>query len=123
MSDTNRRVFLQASAAAAATVTLLPGAMAAGDDTLRIGLVGCGGRGTGAAVEALRADPKVKLVAMCDAFMDRLEDSLKAVRSKKDVADKVDVPPERRFDGFDGYKKVIECCDVVLLCTPPGFRP
>ena len=57
MSDTNRRVFLQTSAAAAASVTLLPGAMAAGDDTLRVGLIGCGSRGTGAAMQALRADP------------------------------------------------------------------
>src|SRR5215468_554787 len=125
MSDTNRRVFLQASAAAAATVTLLPGAMAAGNDTLRVGLVGCGGRGTGAAKQALRADPKVKLVAMCDAFMDRLDESLDTLlhgKDTRDIAPKVDVPPDRRFDGFDGYKKLLGCgVDVVLLCTPPGF--
>lgn len=123
MSDTNRRTFLQASAAAAATVTLLPGAMAAGDDTLKIGLVGCGDRGTGAAKEALRADPKVKLVAMCDAFMDRLDASLENLKSIKDIAGKIDVTPDRKFDGFDGYKKLLEQVDVVLLCTPPGFRP
>ncbi|MBY0460715.1 MAG: Gfo/Idh/MocA family oxidoreductase [Gemmataceae bacterium] len=124
MSDTTRRVFLQSTAAAAATATLLPGAFAAADDTLKIGLIGCGGRGTQAAIEALRADPKVKLVAMADAFMDQLESSLTSIKSKKaNVADKVDVAPDRKFDGFDGYKKVIELCDVVLLCTPPGFRP
>lgn len=124
MSDTTRRTFLQASAAAAASVTLLPGAYAAGNDTLRVGLVGCGGRGTGAAKQALRADPKVKLVAMCDAFMDRLEDSLKELREIKDIADKLDVAPDRKFDGFDGYQKLLDCgVDVVLLCTPPGFRP
>jgi predicted dehydrogenase len=123
MSDTNRRVFLQASAAAAASVTLLPGAMAAGSDVLRVGLVGCGGRGTGAAKQALRADPNVKLVAMCDAFMDRLEGSLKELRGIKDIANKIDVSPDRKFDGFDGYKKLLEQVDVVLLCTPPGFRP
>src|SRR6266545_1424798 len=123
MSDTNRRVFLQASAAAAASVTLLPGAMAAGNDTLRVGLVGCGGRGTGAAKQALRADPKVKLVAMCDAFMDRLDASLNELKGIGDIAGKIDVSPERKFDGFDGYKKLLEQVDVVLLCTPPGFRP
>jgi predicted dehydrogenase len=124
MSDTTRRSFLQGTAATAATLSLATGAFAAGDDTLRVGLVGCGGRGTQAAIEALRADPKVKLVAMADAFMDRLEDSLTSIMSKKaNVADKVDIKPDAKFDGFDGYKKVIERCDVVLLCTPPGFRP
>jgi predicted dehydrogenase len=123
MSDTNRRVFLQASAAAAASVALLPGAMAAGTDTIRVGLVGCGGRGSGAAKEALRADPNVKLVAMCDAFMDRLEGSLGELKKIRDIADRIDLA-DRKFDGFDGYKKLLDCgVDVVLLCTPPGFRP
>jgi predicted dehydrogenase len=122
----SRRTFIQASAASVAAATVLPGAYAAGDDTLRIGLVGCGGRGTGAAKQALRADPKVKLVAMCDAFMDRLQDSLRTLkqgRDTRDIASKVDVTPDRCFDGFDGYKKLLEQVDVVLLCTPPGFRP
>jgi predicted dehydrogenase len=123
----SRRTFIKASAASvAAAATVLPGAYAAGDDTLRVGLVGCGGRGTGAAKQALRADPKVKLVAMCDAFMDRLQDSLRTLkqgRDTRDIASKVDVTPERCFDGFDGYKKLLDCVDVVLLCTPPGFRP
>ena len=87
MSDTNRRVFLQTSAAVAATAALTPGAFAAGDDTLRVGLVGCGNRGTGAAKQALRADPKVKLVAMCDAFMDRLQDSLRNLKHGRDTRD------------------------------------
>src|SRR5512134_3307071 len=70
---TNRRTFLKASAATVAATAVLPGAYAAaGNEVLRVGLVGCGGRGTGAAREALRADPNTKLVAMCDAFMDRL---------------------------------------------------
>ncbi|MBM3982842.1 MAG: Gfo/Idh/MocA family oxidoreductase [Planctomycetes bacterium] len=124
MSDTNRRAFLQATTAAAASVALLPGAMAAGDDTLRVGLVGCGDRGTGAAKQALRADPKVKLVAMCDAFMDRLDGSLGNLKKIEDIAGKIDVTPDRKFDGFDGYKKLLACgVDVVLLTTPPGFRP
>src|SRR5262245_6516174 len=104
MSDTNRRAFLQGTAATAATLSLASGAFAAGDDTLKIGLVGCGGRGTQAAIEALRADPKVKLVAMADAFMDRLDASLKSIQSKADIAEKIDIKPDAKFDGFDGYK-------------------
>ena len=73
--------------------------------------------------EALCADPNVKLVAMCDAFMDRLQTSLSNLKRIKDISAKIDVPPDRCFDGFDGYKKLLECVDVVLLCTPPGFRP
>ncbi|HJZ54561.1 MAG TPA: Gfo/Idh/MocA family oxidoreductase [Gemmataceae bacterium] len=122
---TSRREFLKTSATAvAASSVLLPGAYAAGNDTLRVGLVGCGGRGTGAAKQALRADPKVKLVAMCDAFMDRLEGSLAELKNIKDIAEKIDVTPDRCFDGFEGYQKLLNCgVDVVLLCTPPGFRP
>jgi myo-inositol 2-dehydrogenase/D-chiro-inositol 1-dehydrogenase len=129
MTDaTTRRTFLKTSAATAATAALFTGAYAAGGtETLRVGLVGCGGRGTGAAKQALRADPNVKLVAMCDAFMDRLTDSLNGLKSSKetrDIAAKIDVAPYRCFDGFDGYKKLLDCgVDVVLLCTPPGFRP
>ncbi len=124
MSDTNRRTFLQTTAATAAAATLLPGAFAAGNETLKVGLIGCGDRGTGAARQALNADPNVKLVAMADAFMDRLNDSHKNLSGIKELAGKIDVPPERRFDGFDGYKKVLDSgVDVVLLTTPPGFRP
>jgi predicted dehydrogenase len=97
-----------------------------GSEMLKVGLVGCGGRGTGAAVNALRADPNVKLWAMADAFADHLESSLSSLSTSEDAADlkdKVDVPPERRFTGWDGYQKVIECCDVVLLATSPHFRP
>jgi predicted dehydrogenase len=93
---------------------------------LRIGLVGCGGRGTGAAANALRADPNVKLVALADAFSDQLErchSYLTTGDGNKDIAEKIDVPPERRFVGFDAYKQLIEVCDVVLLATSPHFRP
>ena len=123
MSDT-RRAFLKTSAAAvAAAPVLAPGAFAAPGGPLRVGLVGCGGRGTGAASEALQADPNVKLVAMCDVFMDRLQESLNNLSAKRVLAGKIDVPDERKFTDFDGYKKLLECVDVVLLCTPPGFRP
>jgi predicted dehydrogenase len=97
-----------------------------GAEMLKIGLVGCGGRGTGAAVNALRADPNVKLWAMADTFADQLESSLKTLTTSedtKDLAPKIDVSPERRFVGWDAYKGVIESCDVVLLATSPHFRP
>ncbi len=122
----SRRSFLAASAAAVATTAATtPGAFAAGTDpVLRVGLVGVGGRGMGAAKNALLADPKVKLVALCDAFMDRLQDGLKNLKAVKAIADKIDVTPDRCFDGFDGFTKLLDCgVDVVLLCTPPGFRP
>lgn len=118
----SRRDFLAASAATAA-VTAAPSLFAAGNDLLKVGLIGCGGRGTGAAGQALQADKNVKLVAMADAFEDRLNESLATLLKKESVAAKVDVKPDARFVGFDGYKQVIERCDVVLLCTPPQFRP
>ncbi len=120
-----RRDFLTASAAAAGATLIgnLPTVHAAGGDTLKIGLVGCGGRGTGAATQALHADPNVKLVAMGDAFGDRILGSLEQLKSEGDINAKIDVPQERCFSGFDAYKQVIAACDVVLLCTPPHFRP
>jgi predicted dehydrogenase len=118
----SRREFLAASAAATATVASST-LFAAGSDVLKVGLIGCGARGTGAAGQALQADKNVKLVAMADAFEDRLEESLGNLLKKEKVADKVDVKPDARFVGFDGYKEVIARCDVVLLCTPPQFRP
>ncbi|MEK6237933.1 MAG: Gfo/Idh/MocA family oxidoreductase, partial [Planctomycetales bacterium] len=126
--DPSRREFMKKSTAAAlsggALASLSVGVHAAGDDLLRVGLVGCGGRGTGAARQALSADKNVKLVAMGDAFSDRLEGSLSTLKRREEIAGKIDVPAERRFVGFDAYRKVIESgVDVVLLATPPHFRP
>ena len=123
MSSASRREFLSTSAAVAATLAAAPAVHAAGGDTLRVGLVGCGGRGTGAAGQALRADRNVKLVALADAFADRLQSCLDTLKKTADVAAKVDVPPDRCFVGFDAYKDVVAASDVVLLCTPPQFRP
>ena len=124
-SATNRRDFLATSALAGSALALSAGGVfAAEKNTLKIGLIGCGGRGTGAATNALRADPNVKLVAMADAFDDRIQESLKyLMTANPDVAAKVDVKPEMCFVGFDAYKQVIEACVVVLLTTPPHFRP
>ncbi|MCG2461250.1 Gfo/Idh/MocA family oxidoreductase [Flavobacteriaceae bacterium F89] len=89
---------------------------------LKVGLVGCGGRGTGAAVQALRADPDTVLHAMADAFEDRLLSSLELL--KKAHGQRADVKKNKQFIGFDAYQKLIDSgVDVVLLATPPGFRP
>ena len=87
--------------------------------------MGCGGRGTGAAEQALTADRGCVLVAMGDAFGDQIESSHQQLKSSDipGVAERVAVPPENRFTGFDAYQKVIDQVDLVLLTTPPGFRP
>ena len=128
-SGINRRSFLEKSAATAVGASLTLEASAAfgvhtsTDHTIRIGLVGCGGRGSGAAVNALRADPQTRLVAMADVFADRIEGSLNNLK-KTNVAQRVDVPPERRFVGFNAYAELLQAdVDLVLLATPPHFRP
>ena len=93
------------------------------DKKLKISVVGCGGRGTGAAVQALRADKNVELVALCDAFEDRLERSLNAIIEELDGEIEIKLKDKNKFVGFDGYKKAIDLADVVILATPPGFRP
>ena len=123
-----RREFLKTSTLAggafAGALSLGHSVHASGDDTLRVGLIGCGGRGTGAASQALLADTRVKLTAMGDMFADNLQVSLKSLRESRDLENKLDVPPERQFVGFDAYKQVLASgVDVVLLATPPHFRP
>ncbi len=124
---TSRRDFLKTSAlvgSALAAPALVPGELFAREntDTLRVGLIGCGGRGSGAASQALNADKNVVLTAMGDAFEDQLQRSLQSL--KKEHPDKVKVTPEKCFVGLDAYQKVIDSgVDVVLLATPPGFRP
>jgi predicted dehydrogenase len=118
----SRRRFVQASSAALAA-SLAPALHAAGSDVLRIGLVGCGSRGTGAAAQALRADPSVRLVALADAFEDRLQSCLATLKKDDLIAAKIDVKPDHCFVGFNAYREAITRVDVVLLCTPPHFRP
>lgn len=124
----SRREFLKTSAAGvvsgALTAGLTPAVHAGGSETLKIGLIGCGGRGTGAATQALHADPHVKLTAMGDVFADHLEDKLRLLKSDPEISAKVDVKPEHRFVGWDAYKQVLASgVDVVILTTPPHFRP
>jgi predicted dehydrogenase len=127
---TTRRDFLQTSTAAVvggaitAVLPLASNVHAGGSDVIRIGLIGCGSRGTGAAEQALNADKNVKLVAMGDVFEDRLQLSLDTLKKNRRVADKVDVKPDHCFTDFDAYQKVLASgVDVVLLATPPHFRP
>ncbi len=129
-TDASRRDFIKVAAAAAvvgaANEWARPahGAFAGGDDVLRVALIGCGSRGTGAAAQALQADANVRLTAVADAFEDRLELSLATLLKSPDIADKVDVSADRKFVGFDAYQQAIDSgVDVVLLTTPPHFRP
>lgn len=136
--ETNRREFLKTSSlfTGGALLSSLPfssyGYHNSNDDVIKIALVGCGGRGTGAAAQALSTKQNVKLVAMADAFSDRVENAYNALTKRKykdgagadvDVKSKIDVPKERMFVGFDAYKQAMALADVVILATPPGFRP
>ncbi|WP_343522354.1 Gfo/Idh/MocA family oxidoreductase [Pedobacter sp.] len=125
INQQDRRDFLKATAMLAGGAMLssipLAGAYASGSDTIKIALIGCGDRGTGAAFQALSTKFNIKLVAMADAFQDRLDGSYQSLSAK--FAAKMDVPKERQFVGFDAYLKAIPLADVVLLTTPPGFRP
>jgi hypothetical protein len=123
----SRRQFLKTSALAGSALvapTLLRGEPqgTVGGPTLKVGLVGCGGRGTGAAGEALAADKNVVLTAMADVFEDKLKASLETLRAQ--APEKVKVEPDHCFIGLDAYQKLIDSgVDVVLLAAPPAFRP
>jgi predicted dehydrogenase len=130
----SRRDFVKQSTLLAGSVLAAPlisgaNVFSGADDTIRIALIGCGGRGTGAAVQALSTKQNVKLVAMADAFRDRLDRAYKTITGEENternvkMKDRVDVPEERKFVGFDAYMKAIALADVVILATPPGFRP
>lgn len=102
------------------------------DDTIKVALIGCGGRGTGAAMQACLTKQNVKLVAMADAFRDRIDNCYKSLTAddisdwsggKGNIKNRIDVPEERKYVGFDAYKKAMAHADVVILTTPPGFRP
>ena len=112
---------LVAGGALASSAGIAQGAHVAGSDVIKIGLVGCGGRGTGATAHALSTDGPTKVVAVSDVFDYRLEGCLKELAQ---FGEQVDVPKERQFVGFDGFQKVLDSdIDLVIIATPPGFRP
>src|SRR4051812_43955265 len=126
MTDSNlsRRDVLKSTAALATAATIASlgtnFAWAAGSDTIKIGLVGCGGRGTGAAKDSMKGSKQVQIGAMGDLFKDRLDQSREQLKGLEQYA----VKYENAFTGFDAYKKVIDSdISLVLLCEPPGFRP
>ncbi|MGQ9589555.1 MAG: Gfo/Idh/MocA family protein [Planctomycetota bacterium] len=124
-----RRDFLKQGGLLAASSALasaaVPHVHAAGSERIQLALIGCGGRGTGAAIDAFGTEKQgpVELVAMADAFADRLDSSYKNL--SRSFAEKVDVPAERRFVGYDAYRKAVDCLrpgDIAILATPPAFR-
>lgn len=130
-TGTTRRDFLRTSTAAtlggvvAANLAFPTRAMAANGDTLKVGLIGCGGRGSGAARDALSADANVVITAVADVFEARARGAVQQLKSETSpFKDRVQVTPETTFVGLDGFQRVIDSgVDVVLLCSPPGFRP
>ena len=99
------------------------GAYVAAAGEIKVAVVGCGGRGTGATAQALEADEDVQLVAMADVFADQVDKSFKGLSKKYGPSGRIKVTEETKFVGFDGYKKAIDMADVVIIATPPGFRP
>jgi predicted dehydrogenase len=126
LNQLNRRDFLKtstvaASAAALGGLDLSRSAHAQGSDVIKVGMIGCGGRCAGAAVEALTADPGARLVAMCDIFRDRIESKREAIKAARGA--QVMVDDDHCFTGFDGYKHVIESADLVLIANAAKFHP
>jgi len=130
-SSSSRREFLKQSGRAAAVTTILasaaPKVFAGEDNTIRLALVGCGGRGTGAVLDSFASSKNgpLQLVAMADVFDKRLTSSYEHLTTKPDAVGKLAVPEDQKFVGFDAYKKAMDCLspgDIVILTTPPGFR-
>jgi predicted dehydrogenase len=137
-STQSRREFVKKTSLIAGSIAALPfvsksqSVNTSVDDSIKVALIGCGDRGTGAAMQAMLSKQNVKLVAMADAFRDRIDRSYTALMSDDlsdwsgvvgNIQDKIQVPEENKFVGFEGYKKAIALADVVILTTPPGFRP
>ncbi|MEM7146489.1 MAG: Gfo/Idh/MocA family oxidoreductase [Verrucomicrobiota bacterium] len=121
--EVSRRRFMAASGAAGAALSFPTITLGVSDTKVyKVGLVGCGGRGTGAAAQALSADSNTVMYALADAFPDKIETTLKSLVKRH--GERVDVPPSRQFAGLDAYEKLLDTdVDIVLLATPPGFRP
>ena len=129
IDNVNRRKFLEHSAkitAAGFLMNKLPARskrLFSIEGEIKVALIGCGGRGTGAASQALEADPDVRLVAVADVFEDRITECLKSLNEKYPDSERININQETSFLGFEGYKNAIDLADVVILTTPPAFRP
>lgn len=125
MKNVSRRDFIKSSSIIAGTTVAatmpVSDLFAAGSDSIRVAVIGCGGRGTGAAVDALESGQNVKIVALADAFEDNVHTAFNTLMKR--YAEKLDIPDSRKYFGFDAYKQAIKDADVVILATPPGFRP
>ena len=124
-TNMSRRKFLQTTAAAGAVAAMPAGVFAQSSDTIKVGLIGCGGRGTGAAHNCFSSAPGVELIAMGDVYKDRLEGSANYLKDEQRLGTKgFKVDNDHMFVGFDAYEKVLATdCDMVILATPPAFRP
>ncbi len=131
-TTTHRRDFMKATAVAslATAVGGLPAVHGGGNETIRVGLIGCGGRGSGAALDVLSSSPNVELYSVADIWKERIDRFLSGIENRikegkpKEYGNRLNIDAERRFVGFDAYKKVLESgVNYVMLCTPPGFRP
>ncbi|MCB1231810.1 MAG: Gfo/Idh/MocA family oxidoreductase [Verrucomicrobiae bacterium] len=134
-SGTSRRKFIAATAGATAAASALPiesYAQVAGSDEIKVGMIGCGGRNSGAIVQNLTANDSARLVAIADAFQDKIDGTgprgqglpiIQKQMEKNGSLKQVDVPESRQYAGFDAYKEVIDQVDLVCIATPPGFRP
>jgi predicted dehydrogenase len=124
LNETSRRDFLAVAGTAAAAASFASGVYADGKDVIKVGLIGCGGRGSGAAKDSLMADKSIQLVAVGDVFENRVKGTVNNLSKNKEIGERVKVTPETTFVGLDAYKKVIDAgVDLVILATPPGFRP
>ncbi len=122
--QTTRRDFLTTTVAAGAALSFAGGAFGGTSEAVKVGIVGCGGRGSGAAENILDADPQVKIVSLGDAFEFRAKGLLKSLKGNAKYKDRIMATEDSTYIGLDAYKKVIASdCDVVVLATPPGFRP
>ena len=128
MKKVSRRSFVKKTAAItsgaiASTMSIKSFANVNENKKLKLSVVGCGGRGSGAVVQALTADDNVELISMADTFRDRIDSSINGIKDHFGDSKKIKVKEKNLFVGFDAYKRAIDLCDVVILTTPPGFRP
>jgi len=134
-SSATRRKFIKGTAVATVAASTLPVesyAQVAGSDQVKVGMIGCGGRNSGAIIQNLTGSDNARLVAMADAFEDKIDGTgprgsglpkIQAQLDKAGKTDQIDVPKSRQYAGFDAYKQVIDEVDLVCIATPPGFRP